>query len=300
MDAPIGFTSLKVRVIIFGCGYVGKEFARTSVQLGWEVTALTRNHDTASDLRKIGVRTVTGLLQSDDWWKEAEGAYDHVVNCVGAASPSLAGYRESYLHGMESILGWMREKKIGAQNLLFTSSSSVYPQTDGGLVNEKSETKYASPRAQVLLEAERSCLNAPSSLALKRCVLRFSGLYGPGRHLLVDKIRRGDPMNGSPHRVLNLLHRDDAASSIHAFLQSDPSEEGGYIYNVCDGQHAKRGEIAEWVANRVGVSVPAFVGADADNGPNRRVDNAHICNELKWSPQYPDFQSGYEDFLASE
>jgi nucleoside-diphosphate-sugar epimerase len=201
---------------------------------------------------------------------------------------------------MESILGWMRETKIGAQNLLFTSSSSVYPQTDGGLVNEQSETKEASPRAQVLLEAERSCLNAPTALAFTRCVLRFSGLYGPGRHLLVDKIRRGEPMNGSPHRVLNLLHRDDAASSIQAFLQSAPTQEGGYVYNVCDGQHAKRGEIAEWVASRVGASVPAFIDADADKGANRRVDNTRICNDLKWSPKYPNFQSGYEDFLASE
>ena len=296
MDAPIGFTSLKVRVIIFGCGYVGKEFGRTSVQLGWEVTALTRNHDTASELRKIGVRTVTGLLQSDDWWKEAEGAYDHVVNCVGAASPTLEGYQQSYLDGMHSITGWLNRYGEMPENLIFTSSSSVYPQTDGALVDEDSDTSGASPRGQILLEAEKVCLSVAPKLAKQSSVIRFSGLYGPGRHLLVDKIRREEPMSGSPDRFLNLIHRQDAVSAMLAIMQTKTVSG---IFNACDGQHATRGEIAKWVAQKIGVAIPRFIDPDEDRGAHRRVDNTKLRRETGWAPEYPDFQSGYQDFLAS-
>ena len=290
---------LSKSVILFGCGYVGIEIARRCLALDWQVTAFTRNPEKAAEAEKLGARTVVGDLQSEDWWEKLSGQYDHTVNCVGAAAPSIEGYRASYLEGMNSINGWLKQTNQSLQNLIFTSSSSVYPQTDGQLVDEGSSTTGVSARGQILLDAEQVCLQVPQTYTSRRSVVRFSGLYGPGRHLLVDKIRRGEPMTGSPDRVLNLLHRDDAASAVLAILQSNSSADDG-IFNACDGQHATRGEIADWVASRVGVPKAKFFGADEDTGPNRRVDSSKIGREFGWVPAFADFQSGYEDFLASE
>lgn len=245
------------------------------------------------------MRVVLGNLHTDDWWGDLDGEYDQVVNCVGASSPSLEGYRESYVAGMESIIGWLRLARSKASNLIFTSSTSVYPQTGGVLVDELSDTSGASARGQILLEAERSCLAHSRDFAMRSVVIRFSGLYGPGRHLLVDKIRRGEPMSGNPDRALNLLHRDDAVSALIEVMQADPLIEGG-VFNACDGQHASRGEIVRWIADRFGAEVPEFIGAEEDDGPDRRVDGSKIRQVMKWVPKFPDFQSGYEDFLARE
>ena len=103
-------------------------------------------------------------------------------------------------------------------------------------------------------------------------------------------------MSGSPNRYLNLLHREDAVSAILSVLKAP---RGAEIYNACDGQHATRGQIAQWVAERLGVREPKFLDPTNDQGPNRRVNNFKLKNELGWMPKYPDFQSGYEDFLAS-
>ena len=189
--------------------------------------------------------------------------------------------------------------QIRFEHLIFTSSSSVYPQQDGSLVNEESDNSGVSPRGQILLEAEKICLSTSTELAARSSVIRLSGLYGPGRHLLVDKIRRNEPMSGNPDRVLNLTHRDDAVSAILAVLQAGDHCKGG-ILNACDAQHATRGEIVRWVAEQLGTTAPKFEGADQDNGPHRRVDNSKIKQVLEWSPKYPTFQSGYQDFLASE
>jgi len=167
------------------------------------------------------------------------------------------------------------------------------------LVDEESDTSGASPRGQILLSAERLCLEASGPVAACKGVIRFSGLYGPGRHLLVDKIERGEPMNGSPDRILNLLHRDDAVSSILTLLQRASVVQGG-IFNASDGQHATRGEIAQWVAQRLNVPEPVFTGVGDTRGGHRRVDPSKISQVLGWKPKFPDFQSGYEDFLASK
>ncbi len=286
-------------VIIFGCGYVGLELARHCMDLGWSVSAFTRNEKTAKEAEKIGVNSFLGQLHTNEWWQNIPNQFDHVVNLVGASNPSVEGYRESYITGMNSIVGWMENAQVKAKNLVFSSSSSVYPQTDGSLVDEESDTKGASARGEILLDAENICLHSSKDQIWRSSVVRFSGLYGPGRHLLVDKICRGESMSGRPDRVLNLIHRYDAASAVLSILQSGNFFNGG-ILNVCDGQHATRGEIVRWVAERAGVAVPEFKGIYEDRGPHRRVNSFKIRDQLGWSPNFPDFQTGYEDFLASE
>ena len=64
---PIGFYILNKSVVIFGCGYIGLELARQCIELGWSVTAFTRNSQTARQADGMGARSLTGTLQSDKW-----------------------------------------------------------------------------------------------------------------------------------------------------------------------------------------------------------------------------------------
>jgi hypothetical protein len=38
---------------------------------------------------------------------------------------------------------------------------------------------------------------------------------------------------------------------------------------------------------------------DKEGTPNRKISNNRILDELPWSPQYANFQSGYESILDS-
>ena len=91
---------------------------------------------------------------------------------------------------------------------------------------------------------------------------------------------------------------DDAVSAILSVLQAGDHFKGG-ILNACDGQHATRRMIVNWVSDYLGISAPKFEGIHEDKGPHRRVDNSKIKSLLGWTPKYSRFQSGYEDFLAS-
>ncbi len=56
------------RVVILGCGYLGRALAERAVARGWTVEALTRNVDQAFRLRgELGIGAVESDLASDAW-----------------------------------------------------------------------------------------------------------------------------------------------------------------------------------------------------------------------------------------
>ena len=56
-------------------------------------------------------------------------------------------------------------------------------------------------------------------------VLRFSGLYGPGRIVRRAMIESGEPIPGDPDKYLNLVHIDDAAQAVVAALDAADAVE---------------------------------------------------------------------------
>ena len=125
----------KGSLIVFGCGYVGTEFASQAMERGCEVTTLTRNPDTVRRLEDIGIsRVIEGELDSDTWHPAIDNHVDFVLNCVGSASMDPAGYRKSYIDGQRSIREWARGGSIGT--FVYTSSTSLYRQSGGRWVCE--------------------------------------------------------------------------------------------------------------------------------------------------------------------
>ena len=257
--------------------------------------ALTRNAETVASLREAGVADVVEAeLDSGSWHGKIDPKQDFVVNCVGAAADGVEGYLKSYVEGQDSVMQWAGNGQIGTY--VFTSSSSVYPQTGRRLVDETASSDGVSERGGLLLAAERRGFNANDSIG-RSFILRLAGLYGPERHLLLDNVRTNETLSGNGDRILNLIHRDDATSAILAVLDAGETNVGR-IYNVSDGNHSSRAEIVEWLAGKLGVEVPAFAGDDEDDVPNRKVSNDRIRDELGWSPAYPSYCEGYEAILA--
>ncbi|MBU63017.1 MAG: hypothetical protein CMI26_11005 [Opitutae bacterium] len=282
------------KLAIFGCGYLGSALAQQALKLGWHVSAVTRNADTASCLDDSGVqKIVVADLDDKSWTGEIDSTQDFVVNCVGAASPDLDGYLKSYVDGHDSVVTWARSGEVGT--FVFTSSTSVYPQTGRCLVDETASSDGVSEKGGLLLAAEQ--LGFPGGEGIGRSfILRLAGLYGPGRHLLLDSVRNGDILSGDGDRILNLIHRDDACSAILGVLQAE-ERNIGRIYNVSDGNHSSRSEIVTWLAEKMGVDTPSFSGSEGTDASNRKICSDRIRGELNWSPLYPSFRDGYDSIL---
>lgn len=297
MDDADGNLSGK-RLVIFGCGYVGGELARQGVVRGMRVTALTRNSETGAALRAMGVEVVVAELAGSSWHREIAGGADVVVNCVSSGGGGLDGYRRSYVEGTASILAWARSSgPVGV--MIYTSSTSVYPQGEGMVVGESAPTAGAGERACILLEAEE-LVRAGEGAWVRWVVLRLAGIYGPGRHHLLDQVKVGEVAGRGDFR-LNLIHRDDICRAIWAAVEAHGPEVNG-VFNVADDGAALKAEIVEWLARRIGVALPRFTGEPAMGRravtPDRVIANARAKAVLGWRPRFATFREGYENLLS--
>lgn len=286
------------RLVVFGCGYVGAAVARWGDAAGLQVTALTRNPATALLLREVGLHTVVADLAGTTWHEEIPGAPEFVVDCVSSGGGGIEAYRHSYLGGMESILAWARAKgRIGT--LVYTSSTSVYPQGEGARIDESSAATARSDRAQVLLDTEAR-LQAATDAAERRFILRLAGIYGPGRHHLLEQVRAGE-VSGRGEHHLNLAHRDDIVEAVAACFVAPAAVADG-VFNVADDGPATKAEVVEWLATALGVPPPPFTGEPAAGRgmatPDRLILNAKARAQLGWRPRYPTFREGYAKMLS--
>ena len=281
-------------LVIFGCGYIGGEIARQAASRGLRVTALTRNEEKAAGLRALGVATVVADIAGDGW-HAGVGAADLALNCVSSGGGGAEAYRHSYLAGIKSVLAWAGT--LGApETLVYTSSTSVYPQGGGERVDETSPASGRDERTAVLVETE-TLLRA--SAVRRRVVLRLAGIYGPGRTHLLKQVQAGEVSGVGTHH-LNLIHRDDVCSAIWAALGAPATLTDG-VFNVADDGAATKAEITAWLATQLGLPAPRFTGEPAGGRapvPDRIVVNARLKAALGWNPRWPSFREGYANLLS--
>ena len=288
------------RLVIFGCGYIGSTLADAAVAAGARVEALTRNPEKAAALRARGLAHVAVAdLASTAWHADIASGADFVVNCVSSGGD----YHHSYVDGMKSILAWAAASNAPVGSLIYTSSTAVYPQGEGAVVDESAPAEGATPNGRVIRESEILLQNASAAACRRWFILRLAGIYGPGRHHLLDQLRAGTTeLSGSGAHRLNLAQRDDIVAALLACLAA-PAELKNEIFNVADDAPAPREEVVRWLSEQLGRAMPAFNGlTGARRGgepmPDRIIANAKIRRLLGWQPRHPDYRAGFAKILS--
>jgi nucleoside-diphosphate-sugar epimerase len=285
------------RLVVFGCGYIGRAVADHILSEGGSVTAVVRQNASAAALRASGIGGVVGDVATATWHDALPGPVDFVLNSL---SPGLSGveeYRRTYLQGMQSIVEWAR--KTGAPGtFVYTGSTSVYPQDGGVVVGETAATGASTEQAGVLLETEEVLRRSHDACA-RWFILRLAGIYGPGRHYLLSQISQGNVAGKGEHH-LNLAYREDIVAAISACFAA-PHQVTNEIFNVVDDEPTPKKHVVAWLAARLGVPEPAFTGVPASGRravtPDRVVANVKLKSVLGWSPRFPSFREGYTAIL---
>lgn len=211
---------------------------------------------------------------------------DTVVVALTADSVSAQGYETAYRRTLQGL----RRALTGQEpEVMFVSSTSVIGTHDGKTVTEATLPEPASATAEVLLAAEQDA----RSLFRSVTVLRPAGIYGPGRTRTIERIRRGDPVDHG--LITNRIHRDDLAAIIGRLVHL--RERPGLLH-AADGSPARQGEVAEFIAARLGVPVPPDAGDGGSRG--KTIDASALHALLGGHPLvHPSYREGYAAVLET-
>lgn len=280
-----------MHVLVAGCGWLGAVIARRLVERGARVTGVRRDPSKVSSLAALGVEPLAVDLAAPG----AEALLpdvDAVVACQSAAGDSPEAYRAAYLDANRALLA--AALRARARAFVYTGSTGVFGQRDGRDVDEGTKPAPAGATGSILLEAEQLVTGA-SARGLRASVIRLSGLYGPGRAGLVERVRSGALALGPGDGAwMNFCHVEDAASFVLAALDG---ARAGAIHHGSDAQPARRREVVEWIAARIGV-VPKR-SEDGPAGPDRRILSAATRETLGVHLRYPSFREGFLPLLTS-
>lgn len=286
-----------LRVLIAGCGYVGLATGAELIKRGHLVWGLRRSASPEQALRQAGIQPLHGDLSQPESLARLQSEFDWVVYCAAASGGGLQEYRATYIEGMRNLLARLAGAPM--RKLVYTSSTSVYGQNDGSIVDERSPTAPAAETSQILVKAEERLLDAARQKRCPAVILRVAGIYGPGRGYWLRQFLSGEArLEGDGRRILNMVHRDDVAGAIIAALERGRS---GEIYNVVDDHPATQVEVFTWLSERLNRALPpSSTEASHKRGvTNKRVSNQRLRTALGYKLKYPSFREGYEEEIRA-
>jgi nucleoside-diphosphate-sugar epimerase len=270
-------------VLIIGRGFLGEAAAAAFSRGGKRVLGLSRN-------APEGVPALLPCDVTDPASMEALAPLVRgvpvAVHAVSSGKGGAETYAAVYREGLRNVIRLWNPGRI-----LFVGSTSVYAQTDGSVVHEESPAVPDRETGRILLEAEALALQAGGSVA------RLSGIYGPGRSVLLRKFLSGEAvLEAGGGRWINQIHRDDAAEALVSL--ADPSTAPG-IYNVSDDTPTTQGELYGWMAEVTGRPLPPEGPADLGRKrgwTSKKISNAKL-RAAGWTPRYPSYRDALPQLL---
>ena len=293
-----------MRALVIGTGYVGLPLGRELVRLRHEVFGLRRSSTASDELETAGIKPLFADITKPEQLQNLPRDFDWVVNCVASSGGDAVEYRRVYLEGMRNVIDWLApegRRKTGAPRFVYTSSTSVYGQSDGSTVDESSPTEPAAETARVLLQTEQFLLHSASQRNFAAMILRVAGIYGPDRGYWFKQFMAGEArLEGQGERILNMIHRDDVVGCIIAALERG---RPGNIYNAVDDEPVSQFDFFSWLANLLHKPMPARAVEKTTRkrgATNKTVLNRKLKTQLGYHLKYPTFRDGFAPFTRNQ
>lgn len=256
-----------MKLLLIGHGYLGEAVAREFRDHGWEITATSLSGGNGTIPCDVGNPEDVAVLPKADF----------IVHCAASGRGGAEAYQRVYVDGCRNLT-----QRFPGVSLLFTSSTSVYAQTDGSVVTENSPAIPDRETGSLLLAAERIALEAGGT------VVRLAGIYGPARSVILKKFLSGEAViEEDGRRFLNQIHRDDAARAI--FHLAATRTVG--IFNVSDSTPLSQLACYQALSERFSRPLPPCGPRDLNRKrgwTHKQVSNAKL-RATGWQPEFPSF-----------
>lgn len=256
-----------MKLLLVGNGYLGKAVARVFREGGWEVAPVSLSGGDDSLACDVGDRAAVDALP----------AADFIVHCAASGRGGAEAYQRVYVDGCRNLAD-----AFPGVPLLFTSSTSVYAQTDGSVVTEESPAIPDRETGRLLLVAENI------TLAANGIVARLAGIYGPERSVILKKFLTGEAViEEDGRRFLNQIHRDDAARAIYHLATTRATG----VFNVSDSTPLTQLACYQALSTMFTRPLPPIGPRDLNRKrgwTHKQVSNVKL-RATGWKPEFPSF-----------
>jgi nucleoside-diphosphate-sugar epimerase len=269
----------KLRILIAGCGDVGSALGIKLTEQDHYVYGLRRTINQLPDC----IHAISADLSDKDTLSGLPDT-DILIYCAAATGRSENAYQQAYIDGLDNIYTALPHPP---KHLFFTSSTSVYGQHQHEWVDEQSLTEPTQPTGLIMRQAERTVLEKGNAT-----VVRFSGIYGPGRNNLINTVRAGTIAPENPLHYSNRIHRDDCAGVLaHLIQKINAGNVIEPIYLASDPNPTPIHDITTWLAEQLSVNITQET--PIRRGGSKRC-NSQRLQQSGYQFLYPDYKAGFQ------
>ena len=266
--------------------------------------ALVRSRARIASLRALGLKAVLGDLDRPGTLASLAGlAHDVVHFAPPPPDPADGAHDTRTAH----LIAALAKSKSLPQHLVYISTSGVYGDCGGALVEETRPLKPQTSRARRRADAERQLRKWGARSGVRVTILRAPGIYASDR-LPLERLRRGTPaIRAEDDSYVNHVHAEDLARMVVAALRHGSANRS---YNAVDDAPQRMGDYFDAVADGFGLPRPPRIarGEAALTLPprlysfmneSRRLSNARIKRELRIALRYPSVNDGIAAALTN-
>lgn len=289
---------MKKTLLIVGCGDIA---LRTTplLQKHYRILGLYRSLDNSDRLRSHSIIPIYGNLDCPKSLAKLAGIAQLVVHLAPPPNQGLHDRRTAHLL---SALSKRTQAHVAIlpQRLIYISTSGVYGNYDGALINEARSVHPENDRAIRRVDAERQIRDWGKRNRISVSILRVPGIYAANR-LPLTRLREGHPaLLDDEDSYTNHIHADDLARIICAALRyAKPCR----IYHTNDDSHLKMGAYFDLVADHFDFPHPPRItrneakerispGMFSFMKESRRLNNSRMKKELHVRLVYPTVLEG--------
>lgn len=285
-------------VLIVGCGYVGQRLALRLME-NFDVTATVRSAEKAAKLEKLRVPALALDLDRVRLGAHVPERLDQIAT-VYLAPPPPQGESDLRLDR------FLQLATVPPQTFVYVSTTGVYGDTKGALVDESTPVAPRTERARRRVSAEEMTRVWCTERRVRRVVLRVPGIYGPDR-LPLDRLRAREAVVRSEEAgVSNRIHVDDL---VEACILAITNTEARGVYNITDGNDCTSTDFIDRVAHFADLPPPPRVSMDEAQltfsperlsfiNESRRVSNERMRKHLGVKLKYADIDAGIKQALG--
>ena len=285
--------TIKRTLLIVGCGDIALR-AAPLLLAHYRLLGLCRKPEQWASLRSLGITPVSGDLDIPDSLDKLAGAADAVLHLAPPPGRGRTDTRTAHL--LAALTRRPKTKRtMLPQRFIYISTSGVYGDCKGALVNETRAINPLTERAVRRMDAERRVRNWGLRNGVNVSILRVPGIYARDR-LPLARLREGVPvLTSEDDGYTNHIHADDLARIVVAALRY---ARPGRIYHASDDSSLKMGEYFDLVADCFALPRPSRVPRAEAEGriapgmlsfmqESRRLTNMRIKQELRVHLRYP-------------